>query len=227
MTRRALHRRGSRARGQPVSCRAGRGPARSRSRASAAPRRRGRCGTTRPTRSSRRSSSAARWPRSTRCCAAGPRTASRCPPACRPTCATSSSTRAQLPAWADTAQAQGGGRLQQEARHLPRRRLRLRQRHDEHGHPARGARGLLLQGRRRHEAPHLAHGEVRLRHRLARRLPRPAAARWSSPPSRPGWRTPACGTCCRSRRTGRASPTRTSRSASATSSSPGTACRPR
>ena len=68
--------------------------------------------------------------------------------------------------------AQGRGRVQQEARHLPGRRLRLRQRHDEHGHPARGPRGLLLQGRRRHEAPHLAHREVRLRHRLARRLPR-------------------------------------------------------
>ncbi len=103
----------------------------------------------------------------------------------------------------------------------------VHQRHDEHGHPARGARRLLLQGRRRHEAPHLPHRQVRLRHRLARRLPRPGRrdGRHRRQDAHGARRRPAPAAPVAALEGHR--PTRTSRSASATSSSPGTACRPR
>ena len=169
------------------------------------------------------SSSAAGCRRSTRRCATGRRTLSLCPRACRLS-ARVHRARATAAALGRHRQAQGGGRVQQEARHLPGYRLRIRQRHDEHGHPARGARRLLLQGRRQHEAPHLPHGEVRLRHRLPGRLPRSQRRDDRHRGQDPHGARRRFATCCRSRSIGSRSPTRAGRSASATSSSPGTAC---
>ena len=122
-------------------------------------------------------------------------------------------------------QAPARRRLQPAQGHLPVHALRPRQRHHEHGHPARGRVGLLVRGRRQHEGPRGQDLHLRLRPERADRLRAHRPVRGHRQQDAAGARrgaAPAAAVAALAGGHGR----RRSRSATATSWSPSTAWAP-